>query len=106
MCSRSAERRSSGLHHGGTCAGWLRPRSSGPRQACRLASCTASRQDLRACVEVPPHLAAVAWLAVSGCVLCPPQFTLGLEDVRVYTFGSPRVGNDVFATFFDNEIKV
>ena len=34
------------------------------------------------------------------------QFTLGLPDVRVYTFGSPRVGNDVFATFFDNEIKV
>jgi len=37
--------------------------------------------------------------------LYPQQFTLGLEDVRVYTFGSPRVGNDVFATFFDNEIK-
>ena len=27
-------------------------------------------------------------------------------DVRVYTFGSPRVGNDIFATFFESTIQV
>lgn len=34
------------------------------------------------------------------------KFTLGLKDVRVYTFGSPRVGNSVFATFFDDNVEV
>lgn len=26
-------------------------------------------------------------------------------DVRVYTFGSPRVGNDIFATFYKTAIQ-
>lgn len=35
------------------------------------------------------------------------RFTLQPQsDVRVYTFGSPRVGNDVFATFFGSVIEV
>ena len=31
------------------------------------------------------------------------KFRLGLADVRLYTFGSPRVGNDVFAAFVANQ---
>lgn len=34
------------------------------------------------------------------------RYLLGIEDIRVYTYGSPRVGNDVFAQFFKNEFKV
>ena len=34
------------------------------------------------------------------------KFTLDLPDVRVYTFGSPRVGNDIFSKFFADTIKV
>lgn len=29
-----------------------------------------------------------------------------IVQVRVYTFGSPRVGNDVFATFFGSVFQV
>jgi hypothetical protein len=34
------------------------------------------------------------------------KFKAGLSDVRLFTFGSPRVGNDVFASFVDNQTTV
>ena len=34
------------------------------------------------------------------------KFAFGLPDVRVYTYGSPRVGNDIFASFFAANIQV
>ena len=34
------------------------------------------------------------------------KLLLGVPDVRVFTFGSPRVGNSIFATWFEKEIKV
>lgn len=34
------------------------------------------------------------------------KFTFGLRDVRVYTFGSPRVGNQQFAQYFDKHVPV
>ena len=34
------------------------------------------------------------------------KFKAGLSDVRLYTFGSPRVGNDVFASFVANQTTV
>lgn len=34
------------------------------------------------------------------------KFKAGLTDVRLYTFGSPRVGNDIFANFVVNQTTV
>ena len=34
------------------------------------------------------------------------KFSLDLPDVRLYTFGSPRVGNDIFSEFFRSQITV
>ena len=34
------------------------------------------------------------------------KFTLGLENVNVYTFGSPRVGNDKFKLYFNKIVNV
>ncbi len=34
------------------------------------------------------------------------KFAFGIPDVRVYTYGSPRVGNDIFARFFAANIQV
>lgn len=33
------------------------------------------------------------------------RLVLGVEDVRVTTFGSPRVGNDKFHSLFDRVLK-
>ena len=33
-------------------------------------------------------------------------FNLTRDQIHLYTFGSPRVGNDIFATFVQQEIKV
>jgi len=30
----------------------------------------------------------------------------GAHDVRLYTYGSPRVGNSVFAEWFESQIEV
>ena len=42
------------------------------------------------------------------CSICALdlKFTLNLTDVRVYTFGSPRVGNNIFAEFFEANVQV
>ena len=34
------------------------------------------------------------------------KFKVGLKDVRLYTFGSPRVGNAEFASFVYSQTKV
>ena len=34
------------------------------------------------------------------------KFTLGFDDVNVYTYGSPRVGNDIFKDFFNKIVNV
>ena len=34
------------------------------------------------------------------------KFTLGFDDVNVYTYGSPRVGNTIFKDFFNNMVNV
>jgi len=34
------------------------------------------------------------------------KFKAKLRDVRLYTFGSPRVGNDIFASFVVNQTTV
>ena len=33
-------------------------------------------------------------------------FNLTRDEIHLYTFGSPRVGNDVFATFVKSQIRV
>lgn len=33
------------------------------------------------------------------------KFTLGFDDVNVYTYGSPRVGNDIFKDFFNKIVN-
>lgn len=33
------------------------------------------------------------------------KYYFGLHDVRVYTFGSPRVGNDAFVNYFDWQVQ-
>lgn len=34
------------------------------------------------------------------------KFTLGFDDVNVYTYGSPRVGNTIFKDFFNKIVNV
>ena len=34
------------------------------------------------------------------------KFTLGFEDVNVYTYGSPRVGNTIFKDFSNRIVNV
>lgn len=34
------------------------------------------------------------------------KFTLGFENVNVYSYGSPRVGNTIFKDFFNNVVNV
>ena len=34
------------------------------------------------------------------------KFTLGFDDVNVYTYGSPRVGNTIFKDFFNKMVNV
>lgn len=34
------------------------------------------------------------------------KFTLGFDNINVYTYGSPRVGNDKFKGFFNNIVNV
>lgn len=34
------------------------------------------------------------------------KFTLGFDNVNVYTYGSPRVGNTIFKDFFNNMVNV
>ena len=34
------------------------------------------------------------------------RLNLGAPDVRVYSFGSPRVGNQVFAEWFEEVVQV
>ena len=34
------------------------------------------------------------------------KLNLGATDVRLYTFGSPRVGNAIFAQWFEEQIAV
>lgn len=34
------------------------------------------------------------------------KFTLGFDDVNVYTYGSPRVGNTIFKDFFNRIVNV
>ena len=79
------------------------------RGICPCDSDETSKVTSAALVSVRVTRARAYWCTLSTGPLIaasvPVQFTLGLQDVRVYTFGSPRVGNDVFATFFDNEIK-
>lgn len=34
------------------------------------------------------------------------KFTLGFDNVNVYSYGSPRVGNTIFKDFFNNMVNV
>lgn len=34
------------------------------------------------------------------------RYNLTREKTFLYTFGSPRIGNDIFATFLRNQVKV
>lgn len=44
--------------------------------------------------------------ALSTICAMDVKFKVGLKDVRLYTFGSPRVGNAEFAKFVYSQTKV
>lgn len=48
-------------------------------------------------------------MGAAMATLCSLDLKFRLQpspDVRIYTFGSPRVGNDIFATFFQSVFAV
>lgn len=56
----------------------------------------------------PTLLCLLRSLGGALATLCALDLKLnqGAHDVRLYTYGSPRVGNSVFAEWFESQIKV
>lgn len=57
---------------------------------------------------LPPSPPVLSSLGGAMATLCALDLRLNLKmpDVRVYTFGSPRVGNLIFAQWFEGVVQV
>ncbi|KAK9811409.1 hypothetical protein WJX72_003479 [[Myrmecia] bisecta] len=68
---------------------------------------TAAARELKAAHPGKPMYVIGHSMGAAMATLCAldMKFSVGIEDVRLYTFGSPRVGNDVFSSFFQSQIK-
>ncbi len=55
---------------------------------------------------VPPSLPRSMGGALATLCALDLRLSLGAPDVRLFTFGSPRVGNAIFAQWFERMIKV
>ena len=69
---------------------------------------TRAVRDLREQYPTAPLYVAGHSMGAAMAHICALdlKFTLGFDNVNVYSYGSPRVGNTIFKDFFNNIVNV